>query len=135
MMMIIKQNLLAALCAVLFVCSGFLTGAAYADTVTMEISWNLSVEEQAEMTFFRVVDKNNQVVADNVPADARSVQFQSDGELGSWRVFCVLDYEGRELVSDSSASAVWAPEPPVDPVVPSPVVYNITGTITATVVE
>ena len=133
--MTIKQNLLTALCAVLFICSGFLTGTACADTATMEISWDLSVEDQVEMTFFRVVDKNNQVVADNVPADARSVQFQSDGELGSWRVFCVLDYEGRELISDSSISAVWGPEPPVDPTVPSPTVYNITGTITATVVE
>lgn len=114
------------------VCTMFLvTGITFvkiSNAATIECTWGFSVEDQDGMTFFRVFDQNNNVVKDNVPADARSVQYVTTDTMGSCRVDAVLVYEDRELLSDVGNSAVWAEKPPVDPVVPK--TYSITATVT-----
>ena len=135
--MSIRQKYLVIIFSCFFIAASafvLLATNALAAPTTMEVSWNMSAEDQAKGTFFRVFNQNNEVVADNVSRDARSAQFQTDGEKGSWRVDYILVVDGVEYLSDVSMSAVWAPEPPpcpVDPVPPTPTVYNITGTITA----
>lgn len=106
--------------------SFMLVGAAKAATI--ECTWGFSVEDQDSMSFFRVFDQNNNIVVDNVPADARSAQYSTTDKKGSCRVDAVLVYNEGELVSDVGNSAVWVEPPAPVPVVPK--TYSITATVT-----
>ena len=115
-----------AMLTMFLVGGGLLVKAATAATI--DCTWGFSIEDQDGMTFFRVFDQNNNVVADNVPADARSAQYTTTDKKGSCRVDAVLVYGERELLSEVSNSAVWAEDPPIDPTVPK--TYSITATVT-----
>ncbi len=92
----------------------------------MEASCTFTPEVQEGITFFRVFDKDNVVVVDNIPAADRTVTFEVENVCNGWHFAAVLVYGDREILTNRISSDVWCPK---DPVVPAACTFSITGTM------
>ncbi|RLI66355.1 MAG: hypothetical protein DRO67_01225 [Candidatus Asgardarchaeum californiense] len=119
------------LCVVMMISVSILFGVSIANSSTIEVQWTVGT---GEFTFFRIYDMNNSIVADNISSDARSYTIETIDACNSWYMVSVLQMPDDRLIeSDRSNAAPWCPEPPTDPVPPTPGTLQITFTGTGTV--
>lgn len=138
--MSIKQKFLviAISCFVMVSIScGFLVHNALAEA-TIKLTWGIPADAEP-FDYFQIFDENHVMVLDHVSSDARTADLTTNAELGAYYIVSVIDrVDLPDIKSDSSNIAAWKtddPEPPPDPVAPTPTTFNVTATVVVEPVE
>ena len=118
-------------CAAMMISLSILLGISAANAATIEVQW---VNGIGDYTFSRIYDMNNNIIGDNISADAQSFSFETVDACNSWYMTHVLQMSDDRLIEGDRSNAVpWCPDAPVDPVPPTPGTFSITITGTGTI--
>jgi len=93
--------IMAVLCILLIF---MITSIVRAETISTQ--WTYDVAQEASITGFRIYDKDNNIVVDNIPAADRTASFEAGEVCSSWYITAV------NVSNESKNSNIisWCPE-------------------------